>query len=171
MYGGLGFLGGSDGKEFASSARDPGSVPGSGRLLGEGNGNPLQYSCLENSRDRELGGLQSMRLQRVGPNWATNTFTYRGLYILNYSDIFYLIYCLLRNLYAGQGATVRTRHGTADWFQFGKRVCQGCILSPSLLNFYAEYITQNARLNEAQGGIKISGRNINNLRYTDDTTL
>ena len=81
------------------------------------------------------------------------------------------LFCLLKNLYAGQEATVRTGHGTTDWFQIGLGVCQGCILSLCLLNFYAEYIMQNARLDEAQAGIKISGRNINNLRYTDDTTL
>ena len=79
--------------------------------------------------------------------------------------------CLLRNLYSGQEATVRIRHKTTDWFQIGKGVCQGCILSPSLFNLYAEYIMQNVRLDEAQAGIKIAGRNINNLRYTDDTTL
>ena len=79
--------------------------------------------------------------------------------------------CLLRNLYAGQEATVRTRHGTTDWFHIGKGVRQGCILSPCLFNLYAEYIMQNARLNEAQAGIKIAGRNINNFRYADDTTL
>ena len=78
---------------------------------------------------------------------------------------------LLRNLYAGQEATVRTGHGTTDWFQIGKGVCQGCILSPCLFNLYAEYITQNARQDEAQAGIKIAGRKINNLRYADDTTL
>ena len=78
---------------------------------------------------------------------------------------------LLRNLYAGQEATVRIRHGTTDWFQIGKRVCQGCILSPCLFNLYAEYIMQNARRDEAQTGIKIARRNINNLRYADDTTL
>ena len=78
---------------------------------------------------------------------------------------------LLRNLYAGQEATVRTGHGTADWFQIGKGVCQGCILSPCLFNFYVEYIMVNARLDEAQAGIKIAWRNINNLRYLDDTTL
>ena len=78
--------------------------------------------------------------------------------------------CLLRNLYAGQEATVRTRHGTMNWFQIGKGGCQGCILSPCLFNLYAEYIMQNARLDEAQSGIKIAGRNINNLRYADDTT-
>ena len=78
--------------------------------------------------------------------------------------------CLLRNLYAGQEATVRTGHGTTDWFQIGKGVCQGCILSPCLFNFYAEYILRNAGLEEAQAGIKIA-RSINNLRYADDTTL
>ena len=79
--------------------------------------------------------------------------------------------CLLRNLYAGQEAIVRTGHGTTDWFQTGKRVRQGCILSLCLFNLYAEYIMQNARLDEAQAGIKTAGRNINNLRYADDTTL
>ena len=79
--------------------------------------------------------------------------------------------CLLRYLYAGQEATVRTGHGTTDWFQIGKGVCQGCIMSPCLFNFYAEYIMRNARLDEAQAGIKIARRNINNLRYADDTTL
>jgi len=79
--------------------------------------------------------------------------------------------CLLRNLCAGQAATVRTGHGTTDWFQIGKGVCQGCILSPCLFNLYAEYIMRNAGLEEAQAGIKIAGRNISNLRYADDTTL
>ena len=78
---------------------------------------------------------------------------------------------LLRNLYAGQEATVRTGHGTTDWFQIGKGVRQGCILSPCLFNCYAEYIMRNAGLEEAQAGIKITGRNINNLRYADDTIL
>ena len=78
---------------------------------------------------------------------------------------------LLRNLYAGQEATVRTGHGTTDWFQIGKGVCQGCILSPCLFNLSAEYIMRNAGLEEAQAGIKIARRNINNLRYADDTTL
>ena len=79
--------------------------------------------------------------------------------------------CLLRHLYAGQEAIVRTRHGTTDWFQIGKGVRQGCILSPCLFNLYAEYIMRNAGLDEAQAGIKIAGRNINNLRYADDTTV
>ena len=79
--------------------------------------------------------------------------------------------CLLRNLYAGQKATVRTGHGTTDWFQIGKGVPQGCILSPHLFNLYAEYIMRNTGLEEAQARIKIAGRNINNLRHADDTTL
>ena len=79
--------------------------------------------------------------------------------------------CPLRNLYAGQEATVRTGHGTTNWFQIGKGVCQGYILSPCLFNLYAEYIMRNAGLEEAQDGIKIAGRNINHLRYADDTTL
>ena len=79
--------------------------------------------------------------------------------------------CLLRNLYAGQEATVRTGHGTTDSFQIGKGVCQGCILSPCLFNLYAVYIMRNAGLEKAQAGLKIAGRNINNLRYADDTTL
>ena len=79
--------------------------------------------------------------------------------------------CLLRNLYAGQEATVRTGHGTTEWLQIGKGECQGCILSPCLFNLYAEYIMRNAGLEEVQAGIKIAGRNINNLRYADDITL
>ena len=79
--------------------------------------------------------------------------------------------CLLRNLYSGQEATVRTGYGTTDWFQIGKGVRQGCILSPCLFNLYAEYIMRNTGLEEAQAGIKIAGKNINTLRYTDDTTL
>ena len=79
--------------------------------------------------------------------------------------------CLLRNLYATKEEAVRTRHGTTDWFQLGKGVCQGCIFSPCLFNLYAEYIRRNAVLGEVQAGIKIAGRNINNLRYADDTTL
>ena len=79
--------------------------------------------------------------------------------------------CLLRNLYAGEEAPVRTGHGTSDWFQIGKGVCQGCVLSPFLFSLYTEYIMRNAGLKEAQAGIKIAWRNINNLRYADDTTL
>ena len=91
--------------------------------------------------------------------------------ILKEMGILDYLTCLLRNLYAGQEATVRSRHESADWFQIGKGLCQGCILSLCLFNLYAEYIMQNARLDEAQAGIRIAGRNINNLRYTDDTTL
>ena len=90
--------------------------------------------------------------------------------ILKDMGIPYHLTCLLRNLYTGQEATVSTGHGTTDWFQIGKGVHQGCILSPCLFNFYAEYIMRNAGLEEAQAGIKIAGRNINNLRYVDDTT-
>ena len=79
--------------------------------------------------------------------------------------------CLLRNIYAGQDVTVKTGHGTTDWFQIGKGVLQGCMLLPCLFNLYAEYIMRNAGLDEAQAGIWIAGRNINNLRYADDTTL
>ena len=79
--------------------------------------------------------------------------------------------CLLRNLYAGQEATVRTGHGTTDWFKIRKGVCQGCVLSPCLFNLYAENIMRNAGLNKAQAGTKIAGRNINNIKYADDTTL
>ena len=79
--------------------------------------------------------------------------------------------CFLRNMYVGQKTTVRTRHRTRDWFQIGKGVCQGCILSPCLFNLYTEYIMRNARLDETQAGIKTAERNINNLRYADDTTL
>ena len=91
--------------------------------------------------------------------------------ILNEMGIPDHLTCLLRNLYAGQEATVRTGHGTTEWFQIGKGVCQGCILSPSLFKSYAKYIMRTAGLQEAQSGIKILGRNINNLRYVDDTTL
>ena len=91
--------------------------------------------------------------------------------ILQEMGILDYLTCLLRNLYAGQEATVRTGHGTTDKFQIGKGVCQGCTLSPCFFNLYAEYIMRNAGLGEAQAGIKIAGRNINNLRYADDTTL
>ena len=91
--------------------------------------------------------------------------------ILKEIGIPYHLTCLLRNLYTGQEATVRTGHGTTDWFQIGKGVRQGCILSPCLFNFYAEYIMRNTGLEEAQAGMKIARRNINNLRYTDNTTL
>ena len=92
-------------------------------------------------------------------------------FILIRLSVSYYLTCLLRNLYASQEATVRIGHGTMDWFQIGKGVHQGCILSPCLFNLYAEYIMKNAGLEEAQAGIKIAWRKINNLRYADDTTL
>ena len=105
-------------------------------------------------------------------NKAFNCVDHNKLWkILNEMGIPGHLTCLLRNLYAGQETTVRREHGTTDWFQVGEGVRQGCILSPCLFNLYAEYIMRNARLDEAQAGIKIAGRNINNLRYTDDTTL
>ena len=91
--------------------------------------------------------------------------------ILQEMEILAHLTCLLKNLYAGQEATVRTRHGTTDWFQTGKGVRQGYIVSPWLFSLYAKYIMQNSRLDKAQSGIKIAGKNINNLRYADDTTL
>ena len=91
--------------------------------------------------------------------------------ILKEIGVTYHLTCLLRNLYAGLEATVRTGHGTTDWFQIGKGVCQDCILSPCLFNFYADCTVRNAGLDKAQAGIKIAGRNIINLRYSDDTTL
>ena len=94
-----------------------------------------------------------------------------GLYVVKEMGIPDHLICLLRNLYADQEATVGTGHGKTDWFQIGKGVRQGCILSPCLFNLYAEYVMQNARLDEAQAGIKIAGRKINNFRYSDDTTL
>ena len=94
-----------------------------------------------------------------------------ALYTLKEMGIPDHLTCLLRNLYAGQEATVQTGHRTTDWVQIGKGICQGCILSPCLFNLYAEYIMRNAGLEETQAGIKIVGRNINNLRYADDTTL
>ena len=107
-------------------------------------------------------------------NYVANlkTFSHNKLWkILKEMGIPDHLTCLLRKLYAGQEATVRTGHGTTDWFQTGKGVRQGCILSRCLFNFYAEYIMRNGGLEEAQAGIKIAGRNISNLRYADDTTL
>ena len=147
----MGNPGGSAGKESTCNLEDLGLIPVLGRYPGEGNGNPLQYSGLERAFDcvdhnKLWKILKEMRI----PDHLT---------------------CLLRNLYAGQEATVRTGHGTTDWFQIGKGVCQGYILPPCLFNSYAEYIMRNTGLEEAQAGIKIAGRNINNLRYADDTTL
>ena len=102
---------------------------------------------------------------------ASDCVDHNKLWILQEMGIPDHLTCLLRNVYAGQEASVRTRHGTIDLFQIGKGVHQGCILSPCLFNFYAEYLMSDATLDEAQAGIKIAGKNINNLRYADDTTL
>ena len=102
---------------------------------------------------------------------AFDCVDHNKLKILQEMGILDHLTCLLRNLYAGQEATVRTGHGTMDWFQIGKEICQGCILSPCLFNLCAEYIMRNVGLNEAQGGIKSVGRNINNLRYADTPQL
>ena len=152
--------------------------------IGEGSGNPLQCSCLENPRD---GGAWWAAVYGVAQSWtrlkniyfcfidyakAFDCVDHNKLWkILKEMGIPDHLTCLLRNLYAGLETTVRTGHGTTDWFQIGKGVCQGCILSPCLFNLYAEYIMRNAGLVEVQAGIKIAGRNINNLRYADDTTL
>ena len=117
----------------------------------------------ESSRKTSISALLTM----PKPLWITAN-SKKILQEIGISDH---LTCLLRNLYAGQEATVRSGHGTRDWFQIGKGVCQGCILSPRLFNLYAEYVMRNAGLDEAQAGIKIAGRNINNLRYADDTTL
>ena len=105
------------------------------------------------------------------PPKSQSLWRYKLWEILKEMGIPYHLTCLLRNLYAGEEATDKMRHGTMDWFKIGKRVHQGCILSPCLFDFHAEYITQNARLDEAKARIKIAGRNINKLRYVDDTTL
>ena len=137
----------------------------------EGNGKPLQYSCLENPKNtlkrQKDRTLKDEFPRLVGAQYATG----EEWKILKEMGIPDHLTCLLRNLYAGQKAIVRTGHGQTDWFQTGKGVRQGYILSPCLFNLSAEYIMRNTGLDEAQAGIKIAGRNINNLRYADDTTL
>ena len=118
----------------------------------------------ESSRKTSIFALLTM--PKILTVWIT-----RNWKILKEMGIPDHLTCLLRNLYADQEETVRTGYGTTDWFQIEKGVCQGCILSPCLFNFYVEYIMRNSALDEAQAGIKIAGRNINNLRYADDTTL
>ena len=123
----------------------------------------------------------SQKKQESSRKTSTSAFNYaKGFGCVDHNKLWEILQemgipdhltCLLRNLYAGQEATVRTRHGTTHWFQIGKGVRQGCILSPCLFNLYAEYIIRNSGLDEAQAGIKIAKRNINNLRYADDTTL
>ena len=154
--------------------------------IGEGNGNPFHYSCLENLRDRGVwwaavyGVIQSQtRLKQLSSSScfidyakAFDCMDHNKLWkILREMGIQDHLTCLLRNLYAGQEATVRTGHGTTDWFQIGKGVHQGCMLSPCLFNLYVEYIKKNAWLDETQARIKIAWRNINDLSYADDTTL
>ena len=119
----------------------------------------------ESSRETSISALFTV------PKPLTVWFTINCWKILKEMGIPDNLTCLLWNPYAGQEATVSTGHGTADWFQIGKGVRQGCILSPCLFNFYAEFITRNSELEETEAGIKIAGRNINNLRYADDSTL
>ena len=119
----------------------------------------------ESSRETSISALLTM--PKPLTMWDHNKL-WKILKEMGISDY---LSCLLRNVYADQEAAVRTGHGTTDWFQIGKGLHQSCILSPCLFNFYAEYLMRNAGLEEAQAGIKIAGRNINNLRYADDTTL
>ena len=132
---------------------------------------------LEKAEDPEIklstsvGSLKKQESSRKTSTSALLTIYNKLWKILKETGISDHLTCLLRKMYAGQKATVRTGHGTTDLFQIRKGACQGCILSPCLLNLYAEYIMRNTELDEAQAGIKIVGRNINNLRYADDTTL
>ena len=162
----------SEVKVSACNAGDMGPIPGLGRSPGEGNGNPLQYSCPENPMD---GGACCATVHRVAKSQtrlSNFTFTFcfldyaKAFDCVNHNKLWKILKemgipdhltCPLRNLYAGQEATIRTGHGTTDWFQIGKGVLQGCILSPWLFNLYAEYIMRNAGLEEAQAGIKIAG--------------
>ena len=127
-------------------------------------------TCIGSSKKQESSRKTSssalLTMPKVLTVWITTNWK-----ILKEMETPDCLTCLLRHLYTGQEATIRTAHGTADWFQIRKRVCQGCILSPCLFNLYAVYIIQNAKLDEAQAGIKMSGRDISNLRYADDTTL
>ena len=118
----------------------------------------------ESSRKTSISALLTM----PKPSTVWTTINWKILKEMGIPDH---LTCLLRNLYAGQEATVRTEHGITDWFQIRKGIHQGCILSPCLFNLYAEYIMRNARLEETQAGIKVAGRNLNNLRYADDTTF
>ena len=135
---------------------------------------PARLLCPADSPGKNAGvGCHSIQLYKIVRKWKS---CFREVYnklwkILKEMGIPDHLICLLRNLHAGQEATVRTGYGTTDWFQIGKGVCQGCVLSPCLFNFYAEYIMRNAGLEETQVGIKTDRRNINNLRYADNTTL
>ena len=150
--------------------------------IGQGNGNPLQCSCLENPRD---GGAWWAAVSGVTKSWTrlkqlSSSSSSKAFDCVDHNKLWKILQemglpdrltCLLRNLYAGQEVLVRTGHETTDWFQIGKGVYKDCILSPCLFNFCAQYIMRNTGLDETQAGIRIAGRNINNLRYADDTTL
>ena len=177
----VGFPGGSEHK-----ATDLGSIPGLGRSPGEGNGPELpevqaSFRNGRGTRDQIANIHWILKKKEFQKNIYFCFIDYAKAFdcvdhnklwkILQEMGIPDHLTCLLRNLYAGQEVIVRTGHGTTNGFQIGKGVHQGCILSPCLYNFYAEYIMRNTGLEEAQAGIKIAGRNINNLRYADDTTL
>ena len=139
------------------------------------------YKRQRNQRSHCQHPLDHRKIKRVPEKHLLLLYWLRqSLYCVDHNELWKILQemgipdhltCLLRNLYAGQEATVRTGHGTTDWFQIGKGIRQGCILSPCLFNLYAEYIMRNAGLDEVQAGIKTAGRNINNLRYADDTTF
>ena len=137
---------------------------------GRGTGDQIDNICWIIEKAREFQKETSISALLTMPKALTVWITIKWEILKELGIPDYLTF-LLRNLYAGREATVRTGHGTTDWFQIGKGVCQGCILSPCLFNLHAEYIMRNAGLQDAQAGIKIAERNINNLRYVDDTTL
>ena len=191
----MGFTGGSAGKESACNLGDLGLIFGLGKSPGEGKHYPLQHSGLENSMDHIVHRvikswtwlsdlhfcwiIEKTREFQKNIYFCFNDYAKAFDYvdhnklwkILKEMGIPDHLTCLLRNLYAGQQATVRTGHGIKNWFQTGKGVCESCILSPCLFNLYPEHIMQKSGLDEAQAWIKIVGKIINNLRYADDTTL
>ena len=141
-------------------------------VLEKAEGSEIKLPTSTGSSKRQESSRKNIYLSFIDYTKAFDYVDHNKLWkILKEMGIADHLTCLLRNLCAGQEATVKTRHGKTDWFQIGKGVCQGCILSPCLFNLYAEYIMRNAGLEETQAGLKISGRNINNLRYADDTTL
>ena len=158
----------SEDKASACHAGDQGLIPWLGRSPGEGNGNPLQYSCLENPMDRGAwpATVHGVTKSQTRLSEFTSLLHFKAFDCVDHNKLWKILkemgipnhlLCLLRNLYAGQEATIRTGHGTTDWFQIGKGVHQGCILSPCLFNLYTEYIMRNAGLEEAQAGIKLPG--------------
>ena len=156
-------------KRLAYNAGDLGSISGSGRSSGEENGNPLQCSCLENPMNRGAWWATVHWVAKSRTRLSDFTFTFTFPQKLSFWGR--PINKKINETSTSQEATDRNGHGTTDWFQIGKGVRQGCILSPCLFNLYAEYIMRNAGLEEAQAGIKTVRRIINNLRYADDTTL